>query len=130
MPRRIDQVEVVGAAIPRHVAQGGGLRLDGDATFSLDIHRIEHLFDHLTGGKRAGFLNKPVGKRGFTVVDMSDDGEIADVFELVCGHLAGIAARVGKGKGAPKILEPRSRAGIISCLPPSRLMLQGAEDTR
>ena len=36
---------------------------------------------HITGGDRFGGLERPVGERGFPVVDMRDDGEIAGVFK-------------------------------------------------
>ena len=48
---RVDQVEVVGLAVARLVAQRRGLRLDGDAALALEVHRVEHLRFHLALGE-------------------------------------------------------------------------------
>ena len=48
MPRRIHQVQHIGFAIRGRIVQPYGLRLDGDAALFLDIHRVEHLFLHLS----------------------------------------------------------------------------------
>ena len=45
--RGVDQVEHIILAVARPVFEPHGLRLDGDAALALDIHGIEHLFDHL-----------------------------------------------------------------------------------
>ena len=47
MTRRIHQVQRIHLAVGRLVLQAHGLRLDGDAAFPLELHRIEHLFLHL-----------------------------------------------------------------------------------
>jgi hypothetical protein len=77
--RRIDQVQVVDLAVTRLVLQRRGLRLDGDATLALDIHRIEHLRLHLAIREPAAEMDDAIGKRRLAVVDMGDDGEVADV---------------------------------------------------
>ncbi len=41
--RRVDEVQLVRLAIERFIVQTHGLRLDGDAALTLDIHRVEHL---------------------------------------------------------------------------------------
>jgi hypothetical protein len=76
---RVHQVEDVGPCRPWPVGQPHGLRLDGDAALALDIHGIEHLLLHLARRQAAGLLDQPVGQRRFAVVDMGDDGEVADV---------------------------------------------------
>ena len=43
MAGSINQVQLIGLAIPRLVAQGDALRLDGNASLALDVHGIEHL---------------------------------------------------------------------------------------
>ena len=63
------------------VFQAHGLRLDGDAALALDVHRIEHLLLHLARFEPAGELDQPVGQRRLAVVDMGDDGEIADILD-------------------------------------------------
>ena len=77
----VDQVEDVVLAVARLVIEPHGLRLDGDAALALDIHGIEHLLLHLARLEPAGELDQPVGQRGLAVVDMRDDGEIADIFD-------------------------------------------------
>ena len=41
MAGSIDQVELVGLAVARGVVHADGARLDGDALFPLEVHRIE-----------------------------------------------------------------------------------------
>ncbi len=81
MAGRVDQVEDIVLAIVGAVFQPHRLRLDGDAALALDVHRVQHLFLHVAQLQPAGGLDQPVGKRGFAMVDMGDDGEIADVVE-------------------------------------------------
>ncbi len=77
--RRVDQVQLVVLAVLRVIGEADRLRLDGDAALALDVHGIEHLLLHLAEIEPAGHLDKPVGERRFSVVDMSDDREIADM---------------------------------------------------
>ena len=51
--------------------------LDGDATLAFQVHGIEHLFAHLAMTERGGQLQHAVGQRGFAVVDVGDDAEVA-----------------------------------------------------
>ena len=62
--------------------QANALGLDGDAALALQVHRIEHLRVHLALAERAGQLQQAVGQRGFAVVDVRDDAEIADVLGI------------------------------------------------
>ena len=82
MAGRVDEVELVGLAVLGLVGEAHGLRLDGDAALALDIHGIEHLLLHLAEIEAAGQLDQPVGQRRLSMVDMGDDGEIADVGEV------------------------------------------------
>ena len=82
MPGRVDEIELIGFAVLRRVIQRYRLRLDGNAAFFLNIHGIQHLRFHLAFGQAAAILDKAVGKRGFAVVNMGDDGKIADMGEL------------------------------------------------
>jgi hypothetical protein len=81
---RVDQVQDVGVAVLRRVVDADGVGLDGDAALALDIHGVEQLLLHVALGHRAGQLDQPVGEGGFPVVDMGDDGEVADAGEV--GH--------------------------------------------
>ncbi len=74
--RRIDQIELIPVAVVGLVIEPHGVRFDGDAALALEVHRIEHLRHHFALGKRAGRLQKTVGKGAFAVVDMRNDREI------------------------------------------------------
>ena len=76
---RVDQIELVGAAVPRGVLERRGLRLDRDAALALDVHRVEHLRFHLAIGEAAATLDQAIGKRRLAMVDVGDDREIADL---------------------------------------------------
>ena len=98
----VDQVQVVGPAVTRNVGERRRLRLDGDAALTLDVHRIKHLRLHLTVGQAAATMDDAIGQGGFTVVDVGDDGEVADVIHGgnstrsgAVEHLGGIKARGG-----------------------------------
>jgi len=56
--------------------------------FALEVHRVENLLLHVAVGDGAAKLDQPVGQRRFAVVDMGDDGEIADVGGV--GHVAAV----------------------------------------
>jgi hypothetical protein len=81
VPGRVDEIQLVVLAVPRAVGEAHRLRLDGDAALALDLHGIEHLLLHLAEIEPAGHLDQPVGERGFPVVDVGDDREIADMVE-------------------------------------------------
>ena len=74
----VDQVELVGLAVLRGVHHADGVGLDGDAALALQVHGIEHLGLHFARGERSGELQQAVGERGFAVVNVRDDREIAD----------------------------------------------------
>ena len=55
-----------------------GMALDGDTAFALQIHVIKHLpFCDLNG---MSFFQQTICQSTFTMVNMSDDTEITDVF--------------------------------------------------
>ena len=66
------------------------MRLDGDAALALEVHRVEDLVDRLLGVHRAGERQEPVGQRRLAVVDVGDDGEVADPLD---GHRFRITRR-------------------------------------
>lgn len=83
MPWRVDEIQLVSLPIPRAVMQGHALRLDGDATLPLQIHRIQHLIAHFPFAKPSANLNESVGQRGLAMIDMSDDRKITDMLHVV-----------------------------------------------
>src|SRR5689334_14152357 len=88
MAWRVHQVEDVVLAVPGAILQPHRLRLDGDAALTLDVHGIEHLLlaRHFAIGQAPRHLDQAVGQRRFAMVDMGDDGEVADVGNGGCGH--------------------------------------------
>ncbi len=100
----VDEVEDVVLAVARAVIEPHGLRLDGDAALALDIHGIEHLLLHLARLEPAGELDQAVGKRGLAVVDMRDDGEIADIVDRSGRH----GGEITLGIDRDKALKPSS----------------------
>jgi len=61
------------------VVQRNALRLDCNSALALDIEGIEYLRVHFPFGQSTAHLNKPIGKRRFTVVNMGDDRKVSNV---------------------------------------------------
>ena len=72
----VDQVEQVLVAVVGVVDDADGARLDGDASFALQLHIVEELRFHITRGNGVGQLENPVRERALAVVDVRDDAEI------------------------------------------------------
>jgi len=51
-----------------------------DAALAFEVHSVEDLGMHLALGEGAGELEEAVRERGFAVIDVRDDREVADVF--------------------------------------------------
>lgn len=81
MARSVDQVQVVALAVTRLVPEGRRLRLDGNAALALDVHRVKHLLRHFPVRQAAAALDDAISQRGLAVIDVGDDGEIADVVQ-------------------------------------------------
>ena len=88
--RGVDEVELVLLAVLGVVVDADGLGLDGDAPLALQVHAVEHLLAHVPLGDGVGHLQDAVGQGRLPVVDVGDDGEVADVFEAC--HRASILA--------------------------------------
>lgn len=77
MSRGVNQVQYVFLALV-HILHLDGMTFDGDATLFLQIHVVKHLtFSHLNG---FGIFKHTVSKRRLSVVDVSDDTEVSDMF--------------------------------------------------
>ena len=106
VPRGVDEVELVRLAVLGLVLERRGLRLDRDAAFALEVHAVQNLGAHFTVGEPAAALNQAVGERRFAVVDVGDDGKIADILhrhesvERDGGR--GEKARRAEGKGTAR----------------------------
>ena len=92
---RVDEVQRVPLPVDTYV-----LRLDGDATLALEIHRIEVLGAHVAHLDGARELQDAVAQRALAVVDVGDDGEIANSFEIHGRSLdptgTGVRSEVGR----------------------------------
>ena len=82
VPRRVDQIEDVHLAVIGFVGQPDRVRLDRDPALALEVHGVEDLRLHLARLQRARHLEKTVGQRRLAVVDVGDDGEVADVARI------------------------------------------------
>ncbi len=79
VPRRVDQVDLVLAAVQCGVVHAHRRRLDGDAALALQIHAVEQLILHIAVADGVRELKHPVGERAFPVIDVGDDAKIANV---------------------------------------------------
>src|SRR5580658_5461325 len=82
--------------------QANAFGFDGDAAFALQVHGVEHLRMHFALGERAGKFQQAVGQRGFAVVNVRDDAEIADVLGIhvsLCERAAQAGAKLALRAG-------------------------------
>ena len=90
MARRVDQVELISFTIAGGIGQRRRLRFDGDATFLLQFHRIEHLIGfHLTFGQCASHFDQTIGQRRLTMVNMGNNRKIANMGLIHLTHWRG-----------------------------------------
>ena len=80
MPRRVDQVEAIVAAVHGLIGQAHRLALDRDAAFPFDIHAVQNLVFEIAVRDDIGNLDQSIRKGRFTMIDMGDDAEIANMF--------------------------------------------------
>ena len=85
MTGRIDEIQLIDLAGDRFERERDALRLDGDAPLPLQIHRVEHLGLHLPRIETAAFLDESIRQSRFAVINMSNDGKIADILHLGLG---------------------------------------------
>ena len=77
--RRIDDVDA--GVLPLH---RGRLGENGDAALALQIVGIHRALGHaLVVAKGAGLLQQAIDQRGLAVVDVGDDGDVAEVHGLL-----------------------------------------------
>ncbi len=84
----VDQVQLV--PLPRHPH---GLGLDRDPALAFEVHRVEHLGAHVASRDRVRDLEDAIGQRRLPVVDVGDDREVADAFQVHEKSAATEAAR-------------------------------------
>ncbi len=110
----VDQVEMVAAAVARHVVQRHRVRLDGDAALALDVHRVQDLVAEVARLDRPAVLDQAVGERRLAVVDVRDDAEGANVVQQRC------SSRRARRRGSILWAIPSLRdSGRVSTVPAS-----------
>ncbi len=77
--RCIDQVEEIRLTVISVIHDAHGVRLDRDAALLLDVHGVKYLRGEVALLDRMGQLEDAVRYRRLAVVDVRDDGEIADM---------------------------------------------------
>ena len=97
---RVDEVENVLLTVARRVIEAHGAGFDGDAALALQVHRVEHLVFHVARGDRISHLKHAIRERTFAVVDVRDDGKIANVALAVLIVHSLILARAHKYRPA------------------------------
>ncbi len=119
---RVDDVDEVAAPLHRAV-----LGPDGDAALALQVVAVhDPLFDALVLAEDPGGPEDGVDQRGLAVIDVGDDGDVADLVRggsasVGDGGIGGTAERHGTdssvdlaGPSAPGTRAPRRGQGIIA----------------
>ena len=73
----VDKVQRVWHVV-LHVLDADGRGFDRDAAFTFQIHRVEHLGFGLTIRDRAGGLQQSIGQGALAVINVGDDGKVAN----------------------------------------------------
>jgi hypothetical protein len=82
----------------------GVFRLDGDALLAFEIHGIHGPFlDLLVLAEGAALLQQAIHESCFAMIDVGDDGDIADVFSV---HVRGVKNKIAPAAGC---------GGAVSC---------------
>ena len=112
MARRVDDIDA-------HVLPDDRSRLgeNGDAALALEIVGIHHpLGDALVFAKRARLLEQAVDERGLAMIDVGDDGDIAEFHERgFRGGACWLARRAAHDFTKGEVAGMRRRAGESRC---------------
>ncbi len=81
----VNEVQLVLDTVFGGVVQGNAVGLDGDPAFTLKVHGVQDLGFHFTLGKAAAHLDESIGQRRLAMVNVGDDGEIADMTQITHG---------------------------------------------
>lgn len=82
MARGVNKVQDVIIAVFGMVIKLDGLILDGDAPLPFKGHIVKDLVFHFPLGKGPCLFDEAVSKRGFSMIDMGNDGKIPDSMGL------------------------------------------------
>jgi hypothetical protein len=96
VPWGIDEIQLVPVALVV-VEDRDGMHADRDAALPLEVHGIEHLVAEVAFADGSGLEEELVAECALAMIDVGDDGEIAD--ELRVGHGRVSAPPRGSGPG-------------------------------
>ena len=69
--------------------------LDGDPALTLEVHGVQYLGLHFAGSQATAHLDETIGQRRLAMVNVGDDGEIADMTQITHGStLKKVAGRL------------------------------------
>ena len=111
MAGRVDDVQADAAVVDRRL-----LGEDRDPLLALEVARVQDAVDDgLVGAERARLAEHRVDERGLAVVDVGDDGDVAEVGADGAwrwrGSASGTGGRVSRWWGRP--LSHGTRSGLI-----------------
>ncbi len=84
VPRGVDQVQLIVLPVGSAVGKRDRIALDGDPPLALDIHRVEQLVAKLALRNAAAGLDQAIGQGRFSMVNMGDDAEVANMVHKTC----------------------------------------------
>ncbi|MNM57247.1 hypothetical protein D3C81_684440 [compost metagenome] len=94
----VNEVQLVVDTIFGFVIQSNAVSLDGDPALTLKVHGIQYLGFHFTLGQAAAHLDEAIGQRRLAMVNVGDDGEIADMTQITHGSTLKKAAGIARRK--------------------------------
>jgi hypothetical protein len=86
MSRCVDQVQDILLTILGGVVHAGRLQFNGNPPLSLKVHIVQHLSFHVPIADGPSGLQETIGQGGFPVVNVSNDGKVADPADGYVGH--------------------------------------------
>ena len=82
MSRCVDEIELINLAIRGCVVERDALGFDGDPPLALQVHGIKDLFSHFPLAQATTKLDETIRDRGFSVVNVSNNGEISYMLQI------------------------------------------------
>src|SRR5690606_998159 len=78
----IDEIELISLTVACRVMKGHAVGFDGDAALALKVHGVEDLRSHFTLCQATTHLDKAVGQGRLAMINVRDDGKIADMTQV------------------------------------------------
>ncbi|MNZ36217.1 hypothetical protein D3C78_536310 [compost metagenome] len=94
----VNEVQLVVDTVFGFVIQSNAVRLDGDPALALEVHGVQDLGFHFALGQAATHLDEAIGQRRLAMVNVGDDGEIADMTQITHGSTLKKAAGIARRK--------------------------------